>query len=425
MGSGIALLPSNLAALGSVTFISWILASIGAICLAIVYAKLSKTDPQEGGPIGYASEVAPILGFQTGVLYFNANWIGNLAIAITGVSYLSKFFPDLTNPIPAGIVTIIIIWFFTFLNFYGTKWIGKLVTIGVALLLIPVILTGTIGWIYFDKNIFLENWNVTSNTDTHTVFSGIILCIWSFIGVESASVDTSLVKNPSKTIPRATLIGVFIAALVYFLSSTAISGMFPHETIINSGAPFSLSSSYLFGNWAGHIVSIIIAFACLASLGSWMMLVAEAARRGANDGNLPKIFAKTNNNNIPTQGLIFISSLMSIVMLFFMFNTSSTNKLFSEIITIAVLLTILPYFYSALNLIDIVEYPLKKITATMVSLISILFCFTAYIGSSHYTLISVVIISLGSLIFYVKKDREEFEKNIYKNIHNWNIADKN
>lgn len=91
MGSGIALLPANLASIGSISLIGWGVALIGALALAYVYSRLGMEDPQEGGPIAYSGEVAPILGYQSGLLYYHANWIGNLAIAITGVDYLSVF----------------------------------------------------------------------------------------------------------------------------------------------------------------------------------------------------------------------------------------------------------------------------------------------------------------------------------------------
>ncbi|AIT09939.1 lysine/cadaverine antiporter [Candidatus Francisella endociliophora] len=421
MGSGIALLPSNLAAIGSLTFISWIIASIGAIGLAFVFAKLSATDPQEGGPVAYAGEVAPILGFQSGVLYFNANWIGNLAIAITGVAYLSTFFPELNNPIYAGIATIIIIWIFTAINFFGASWVGRLVSIGVVLLLIPIILTATVGWFFFSSETFINNWNVTHSSNIHGIFSGVLLCVWSFIGVESASVNTNLVKNPRKTIPLATIIGVSIAAIVYFLSCTVISGIFKSDVVAHSGAPFSLVSSFMFGNWAGKAVSIIVAFACLASLSSWMMLTAQAGARASHDGSLPKIFGELNKNDIPVKGLIVTSSGMTLLMLVVMLGSGSTAALFGKVISIAVMMTILPYFYSALNLIDVVEHPVKHFVLTVVAIVAILFCFIAYIGAEDYALVSVTIISLITMIFYVRKDREDFEKRVYKDVHHWQI----
>ena len=55
MGSGVAMLPASLAAIGSVTIFSWVLAIIGALGLAYVFAKLGLLDPQEGGPVAYAS----------------------------------------------------------------------------------------------------------------------------------------------------------------------------------------------------------------------------------------------------------------------------------------------------------------------------------------------------------------------------------
>ena len=412
MGSGIALLPANLAALGSVTFISWILASIGAVALAFVYAKLSRTDPEQGGPIAYAGEVAPILGYQTGVLYFNANWIGNLAIAVTGVAYCALFFPILKHAIPAGIATIVVIWVFTIINLFGAKWIGRLVSITVTLLLIPVIFTGIAGWHWFKPSLFINNWNVSAHGNLHAVFSGVILCLWSFIGIESAAVNSSLVKDPEKTIPRATMLGVTLAAIVYFLSCTVISGLFPASEVMHSSSPFSLVLNSTVGHWAAQFTSIVITLACLFSLSSWMMLLAQAAVRAANDGTLPKVFAKINKNEVPTAALVIIATMMSLLMFGLMFKASSANQLFQEIITIAVLLTILPYFYSALNLIDVAEHPVKNTLVIITTFVGMLFCFAAYIGSQHYALVSIVIISLVSLIFYVRKNRSEFEKRI-------------
>lgn len=95
MGSGIALLPANLASIGGIAIWGWVISIIGAMSLAYVYARLATKNPQQGGPIAYAGEISPAFGFQTGVLYYHANWIGNLAIGITAVSYLSTFFPAL------------------------------------------------------------------------------------------------------------------------------------------------------------------------------------------------------------------------------------------------------------------------------------------------------------------------------------------
>ncbi|EKT1918135.1 amino acid permease, partial [Escherichia coli] len=146
MGSGIALLPANLASIGGIAIWGWIISIIGAMSLAYVYARLATKNPQQGGPIAYAGEISPAFGFQTGVLYYHANWIGNLAIGITAVSYLSTFFPVLNDPVPAGIACIAIVWVFTFVNMLGGTWVSRLTTIGLVLVLIPVVMTAIVGW---------------------------------------------------------------------------------------------------------------------------------------------------------------------------------------------------------------------------------------------------------------------------------------
>ena len=65
MGSGIALLPSTLASVGSISIYSWLICIVGALSLAFVFARLATKNPQEGGPIAYAGEVSPVFGFQT------------------------------------------------------------------------------------------------------------------------------------------------------------------------------------------------------------------------------------------------------------------------------------------------------------------------------------------------------------------------
>ncbi|XPE66938.1 amino acid permease [Shigella flexneri] len=64
MGSGIALLPANLASIGGIAIWGWVISIIGAMSLAYVYARLATKNPQQGGPIAYAGEISPAFGFR-------------------------------------------------------------------------------------------------------------------------------------------------------------------------------------------------------------------------------------------------------------------------------------------------------------------------------------------------------------------------
>ncbi|MFG0607129.1 cadaverine/lysine antiporter [Vibrio mimicus] len=406
MGSGIALLPSTLASVGSISIYSWIICIIGALSLAFVFARLATKNPQEGGPIAYAGEVSPVFGFQTGVLYYHANWIGNLAIAITGVSYLSVFFPVLNDPIPAGLATIASVWLFTLVNLLGGSWVSRLCTIGLVLILIPVLGTALLGWTHFDSAIYSQNWNVSAGSDGHAVITAVLICLWSFVGVESAAVSSGMVENPKRTVPLATMLGTGIAGIIYVLSTQMISGMFPASEVAASGAPFALATTELFGSWTAPFVSAFTALACFTSLGSWMMLVGEAGKRAATDGNFPKVFGETDRNGVPKKGLLIASSMMTLLMLVLMFFSSETahaSDLFNQLTTDAVLLTMLPYFYSSINLIRFEGMTTRNTFVMLLSGIASLFCMVALAGAEGSTLTATFIMSLIILMFYSKK----------------------
>ncbi|GHW14758.1 cadaverine/lysine antiporter [Vibrio cholerae] len=406
MGSGIALLPSTLASVGSISIYSWLICIVGALSLAFVFARLATKNPQEGGPIAYAGEVSPAFGFQTGVLYYHANWIGNLAIAITGVSYLSVFFPVLNNPIPAGLATIASVWLFTLVNLLGGSWVSRLCTIGLVLILIPVVGTALFGWTHFDSALYSQNWNVSAGSDGHAVITAVLICLWSFVGVESAAVSSGMVENPKRTVPLATMLGTGLAGLIYVLSTQMISGMFPASEVAASGAPFALATTALFGSWTAPFVSAFTALACFTSLGSWMMLVGEAGKRAANDGNFPKVFGETDRNGVPKKGLLIASSMMTLLMLVLMFFSSETahaSDLFNQLTTDAVLLTMLPYFYSSINLIRFEGMTTRNTFVMLFSGIASLFCMVALAGAEGSTLTATFIMSLIILMFYSKK----------------------
>lgn len=136
-------------------------------------------------------------------------------------------------------------------------------------------------------------------SDGHAVITAVLICLWSFVGVESAAVSSGMVENPKRTVPLATMLGTGLAGLIYVLSTQMISGMFPASEVAASGAPFALATTALFGSWTAPFVSAFTALACFTSLGSWMMLVGEAGKRAANDGNFPKVFGETDRNGVP------------------------------------------------------------------------------------------------------------------------------
>ena len=96
MGSGVFMLPANLAAIRrrcSIRLDSYL---YRCYCSGTYICKLSSIDPAAGGPYAYTRQAfGDYMGYQTNLIYWLANVIGNVGLAVVGIGYLISFFPAL------------------------------------------------------------------------------------------------------------------------------------------------------------------------------------------------------------------------------------------------------------------------------------------------------------------------------------------
>ena len=259
MGSGVFLLPSSLAKIGTASIWGWLITTAGALLLAFVFAKLGKLAPKAGGPYAYARDwFGPYMGFQTNTIYWFANWIGNVAIPIAAVGYFSYFFPILSEPLVRCIAVLILVWALSFANVIGPAFVSRVQTVTTSFALVPILGIAIFGWFFFDADIFKGAYNVSGESNFGAISSAAALTLWAFIGVESASVTAGVVENPEKNVARATLAGVFLAAIAYIASSSVIMGMVPNGELQTSDAPFALAAAKAVG---GNLQAEVTLFA--------------------------------------------------------------------------------------------------------------------------------------------------------------------
>ena len=235
MGSGVFMLPANLAGIGSIAIIGWLITVIGAIALGLVFAKLTEIDTAAGGPYAYAKKAfGDYMGYQTNLVYWLANVIGNVGLAVAGLGYLTPFFPALNDPLVMALAQIAVIWFFTYANILGPRIVGRMQSVTTIVALFPIIGVALLGWFWFNPETYMQGWNVSGQSSLSAVGMTLNFTLWAFIGVESASVSTAVVRNPARNVPIATVVGVLLAATCYVLSSSAIMGIIPNKELIVS-----------------------------------------------------------------------------------------------------------------------------------------------------------------------------------------------
>lgn len=346
IGSGVFLLPASLAAVaGPISIVAWVFTGIGAMLLALVFARMSGVLPNTGGPYVYARRAfGDFVGFQTAWGYWIAAWAGNAAITVAFVGYLAVFWPAVgTNNLLGALVGIGLIWLLTAVNVIGVREGAMVQLVTTVLKFVPLAVIGIVG-LFFVKG---GNYTPFAPHGTGSAISAAApLTLWAFIGLESAAVAAGEVRDPEKTIPRATVIGTGLATLVYILSTVAIMGIIPTGELANSSSPFADAAGQIFGGGWDKVFALVAMAATFGALNGWILLQGRVPLAAAEDGLFPKEFARVHGERrTPVFGLVVSSVLLSALML--MNYTKGLVDAFTFVLLLATLTTLVPYAYAA------------------------------------------------------------------------------
>src|SRR6478672_10774965 len=296
MGSGIIMLPTNMAGVGAISLLSWVVTALGSMAIAYGFAQCGIFNQRSGGMAAYAEDAYGKSGyFQVFMLYFFSLAIGNVAIAISAVGYLAGFFPGMSaTPIATCISVIGLIWLTTVANFGGPSLTGKIGQITVWGVIVPVAGLSVIGWFWFSGQTFGEAWNPQGLSLGEGMGSSIALTLWAFLGMESAAQNSDAVENPKRDVPLACLFGTLGAAVIYVLSTTVIQGIVPNAELAESTGPFGLAFAKMFSPTVGSIIMALAIAACLGSLLGWQFTLAQTAKTAADERMFPGFFSRVN-----------------------------------------------------------------------------------------------------------------------------------
>jgi APA family basic amino acid/polyamine antiporter len=347
IGSGIFLLPSSLAAYGGISIVGWLFTAFGALMTALVFVRLSRKHPAQGGPYAYTREgFGRLAGFTVAWGYWVSLWCGNAAIAVAMVSYLSVFFPVLqSSPLSGVAVALSAIWLLTAVNCIGVKEAGIIQLVTTVLKLVPLLAIGAAVLFYFDRAAFTPlNTSSASNFDAVTATAA--LTLWAFLGLESATVPADSVENPTVNIPRATLLGFLIAAVAYISSTVTILSVVPQADLVSSAAPFADAARLMWGEWAGYFIALIAVISCFGALNGWTLIQGQMPMAAANDGLFPAIFKANPQSGVPVAGLIISSVLVSVLAI--SNYTGGLVALFTYTILLSTLAVLVPYLFTIL-----------------------------------------------------------------------------
>jgi len=420
IGTGVFTMPAVMAGAGTSSILTLLTVSVGAVLLGILFGQLTKRVPSaEGGLYAYARhEFGDFAGYLTAWCYWITAWAGNAAIVASWVLYVESLF-GIENPSNWTNFGIAMtgLWIPAAINLFGVHRMAIFQNITVVLKFLPLLLVGTVGWFFVERGNF-GPFNATGGS----LYSGISIAagvaLFSFIGVECASIAAGRVKDPRRNVGRASVIGTAAAALLYITVTAAVMGLEPHGKLVNDGAPFVAAFNTMFGDaWiVGKIVALTAVISGIGALNGWTLVTAEMPYAAAKHDLFPRLFLRRNSRGALTFGIVFSTAVASALMAYSYSGWSTGLTVFTYLVTLSVVTVALPYFISACAQLAYLVSRRRQVHGWLlvrdlgIAGLSILFSLWVTAASGYQAVYQAMILVLAGIPIYAflkaRKERE-------------------
>ena len=285
IGGGIYRLPAVVAGtLGPAAPIAYVVCAVVMALIGLSIAEAGSRVSLTGGPYAYI-EVAfgPFLGFMTGVM----TWvIGVTAVAAIGTVFidsLGSMVPALATPVGRALGLIATFSFLATVNVVGVKHGNRLNALTTVIKLLPLLVLVALGSFAIDS----DNLRIVTAPGAANITRTSIVLLFAFTGVESALIVGGELRDPSRTVPRAILLGLGGVTLLYLSIQFVAQGVLG-AALAGSTTPLPDAAGVALGEWGRRLMLIGVVVSTFGYLSGMALASPRSLYAFGRDGYLPK-----------------------------------------------------------------------------------------------------------------------------------------
>jgi basic amino acid/polyamine antiporter, APA family len=292
VGGGIFRMPSALSGqVGIAAPLALVAGALAIIPVALCFAAIGSRAVATGGPYSYlGATFGTFAGFVAGALMWISNVASSAGVAAAFSVQVANLVPWFGQPLPrAGLLTALYLILYA-LNAFGVKLGARAITTLAALKLTPLFLLAGAGLPFVDwTQVSFDPGAVPSWAALGT---GMVLVMFAYSGMETALVPSGEVRDPSRSVPRATMVAILLVVLLYMGLQIVSQGVLG-PALAKSGVPIADTAAAL---WApGRVLLLVTACISMAGfllgnlLGSSRLLFALG-----RDGYMPHAYGRVS-----------------------------------------------------------------------------------------------------------------------------------
>lgn len=308
IGAGIFVVTGVAAGIAGPSFlVGLFVAAIAATCNALSSAQLAAEYPQSGGTYEYGYRVLnPWAGFAAGWMFLASkiSAAGTVALGLAG--YLDALLPGL-HPRVIAVGAIVA---FTVLNYFGVRRSSRanlvIVTVSLGTLVIFVI-TGAPAF-------RVENLRPFAPAGWRGAMEAAAILFFAYTGYARIATLAEEVREPRKTIPRATILTIAGAVLLYFAVAVVAVGAVGADRLAATAAPLQVTALTFPNSWVATVVSIGGVTAMLGVILSQLLGLSRMSFAMARRGDLPRFLEHVHPRHaVPGRAVLVVGTIAAVV----------------------------------------------------------------------------------------------------------------
>jgi APA family basic amino acid/polyamine antiporter len=308
IGGGIFVLVGTAAGVaGPAVLLSFSLAFIASLSIALPYAELASRYPSAGGGYAFAHSV---LGRGWGFFMGWGYWGAYLFISGYVTLGFGGYLQALTGiPVSAGAVGVVA--FCTLLNLAGMRTSGRTQTLVIVLAVSSLLAFSVAGL----PKVRASNLSPFMPNGLFGVLFASLFCFLAFGGFDIVAAAGEEVTDPRRNLPRAIILTLAIVLGVYLLVAYVAVGTLPWQELASSAAPLSLTASdSLWPSFGPTFVALAAVLTTAATANAVLVVTSRIMFAMAREGVFPRALSRVSRSRgTPWASVIACGALMAAV----------------------------------------------------------------------------------------------------------------
>ena len=308
LGAGIYALigiGANLA--GNAVWLSFLIASLVAVFTGLSYAELSSMFRVDAGEYDYVQKVFnKRLAFFIGLMIIFTGIVSAATVALGFGGYIDSLI-SLSVVKWAIILTILML----VINYIGIRETAFFNNFSGIIELIGLILIIALGVKYFGRVDYFEMPNG---------FTGVLrasaLVFFAYMGFETIVKLSEETKKPEKTIPKAIILSVVIATILYILTSLSAISILGWRELGSTSSPLAKVAEVSFGRIAFFVLTVIALFSTSNTVLMTNVTTSRLVYGMAEEKSLPRFLSKVHEKHRTPYVAAFVLAFLSIIFIF-------------------------------------------------------------------------------------------------------------